>query len=382
MKYIRQVLTDRMSALSEMTDDLETGIVVFDPDTGEILDVNDAVERLSGYSTSEIESLSIEELSAEMTAYSQERGEQLVRAAATGSPQGVEWRVKRADGELVWVSARLKRTTLDDTPVVIAEIEDITDLKERERRLRLLNRITRHNLRNKVSIVDGYAGLLAETLDDTEAIDQLQRMRDASDDLFELTTTIRNLKSITDPDHVRQRPIDLSELVTEAVEEYRTAYPEVEWSLDCEAGLCASAGEPLRIALEEGVENAAKHNTSDDPVVHVTATESAETGQPVVRIEDNGPSIPTVEKQAVADDYDPQPTAHGEGIGFWMMHSIVELFGGRLAIETDSGGNTVAFFLPPADSPPTESVPMSDASATGERRATTGDERVNGEVAE
>jgi len=371
-----------MSALSALTDDLETGIVVFDPDTGEILDVNGAVERLSGYSTSELTSMSIEEVSAEVTAYSQERGEQLVRAAATGSPQGVEWRVKRADGELVWVSARLKRTTLEDTPVVVAEIEDITDHKERERRLRLLNRITRHNLRNKVSIINGYANLLEETLDDTEAVDQLQRICDASDDLFELTATIRNLKSITDPDHVRQRPIDLSKLVTEAVEEYRATYPEVDWSLDCETGLCASADKSLRSALEEAVENAAKHNASDDPAVHVTATESAETGQLVVRIEDNGPPIPSGEKQAVADDYDPQPTAHGEGIGFWVMHSVVEVLGGRLAIETDSRGNTVEFFLPPADSPPAESVSMGNASPTGERRPTISDERANGEVAE
>jgi len=121
--------------IPDVFDDLAIGITLHNPETGEILGVNERLEELYGYTVAELREMEVGDYSADGDVFTQAAAERRIRAAADGDPQTFEWHVKRSDGELVWVSVRLAATTLDGDDYVIAEIRDITDRKERREEL-------------------------------------------------------------------------------------------------------------------------------------------------------------------------------------------------------------------------------------------------------
>jgi PAS domain S-box-containing protein len=145
--------------IPDVFDELEIGITLHDPETGEILDVNSRLERLYGYTTEQLREMSVADYSADDEAYSQDEAARRIRAAAKGEPQTFEWHVKTAAGERIWVRVRLNRATIDGEAFVVAEIRDVTAQKERERELERQNeRLDRfasmvsHDLRNPLQV--------------------------------------------------------------------------------------------------------------------------------------------------------------------------------------------------------------------------------------
>jgi len=343
-----------MSEFPPVIDDLDIGLVVHDPETAAIVHANDHAVDLYGYSVEELRTMPVETFSADD--YTQAEAKRQVQAAAAGDPQLFEWRVQRDSGELLWIEVRLTRTTFDETPYVLAQVQDITEYKIRERRLRLLNRITRHNLRNKVTVIHGYAASLLDGPLPSGADDQLQAIHDAATELLELTDTINALKSVTDKETSRREPIELAGLVSAVVDEYRTEYPAVDWTVTCDCDCWVAADDGLRLAVKEAIENTVEHNDHDQLRVAVTVTEAPTTGQAVVRMEDTGQPIPEMEITTTEDGVVGDQTRHGEGAGFWVMESILESLGGRLQAENlDGGGSAVEFRLPQAP-PPSDGI--------------------------
>lgn len=341
-----------MSPAPQIIDDLDIGIIVHDPETAEIVYANNYAGDLYGYTSQELQTMDVSEFSA--PSHTQAEAERYVRAAAQGNPQRFEWRIQRSNDELLWITVKLRKTALDGTPYVVAQVRDITEYKIRERRLRLLNRITRHNLRNKVNVIHGYTEELRTTIREKSSRDQLESIHGAANDLLELTDTVAALKSITDRETLVREPINVGSLVTEVVETYRTEYPEVDWAVTCESEIWVSADEGFRMAFEEVLENAVEHNSRDDLQVQVTVTESDENAFALVRTTDNGSPIPEIELEEIDEEYELNPLSHGGGAGFWVMESVIESLGGRLTVKARGDrGNTVEFKLPQTTSPST-----------------------------
>jgi PAS domain S-box-containing protein len=112
-------------------------IVVFDPDTGGIVDVNEAYHDLVGYdSLEEIRELGIEGLSVTEEGYTGERGWELVRAVdESGEPRTVEWHAERNDGERRWAEVTLAPAEIGGERRVLSIHRDVTDRRERQREL-------------------------------------------------------------------------------------------------------------------------------------------------------------------------------------------------------------------------------------------------------
>ena len=143
-----------MVSVPDHFDSLEVGILLHDPETGDVCFANEFAEELYGYSEDELVGMNVAEFSSE--SFSQTEAQQRIQAAADGQSQRFEWRNKRSSGELYWVEVRLSAITIDDTPYVVALVRDISEYKLNLRHLRVLTRITRHNLRNKLNAIDGF----------------------------------------------------------------------------------------------------------------------------------------------------------------------------------------------------------------------------------
>ena len=73
----------------------------------------------------------------------------------------------------------------------------------------------------------------------------------------------------------------------------------------------------------------------------------------MVRVADDGPSIPETEIDVLREDVETSSTFHGTGVGLWVMQWCVESLGGELSFEeNEPRGNVVSIALPKAAGPP------------------------------
>lgn len=107
-----------------------------DPATGAILDVNQKMTEMYGYTREEALHLIVEDLSAREEPYSQQRALELLTAAAGGTPQLFEWLAKDRAGRLFWVEVNLKQIVIGGHDRLLAIVRDITDRKVAEREIR------------------------------------------------------------------------------------------------------------------------------------------------------------------------------------------------------------------------------------------------------
>ena len=113
---------------------VQDAITVFDPSTGEIVEVNDTYREMLGYDDlGTIRELGISGLSVSDEGYTEERGTKLIREVAeTGEPRTVEWRGERKDGESLWLEAKLAPVEIGGDRRVVSMQRNVTERKRRE----------------------------------------------------------------------------------------------------------------------------------------------------------------------------------------------------------------------------------------------------------
>lgn len=100
--------------------------------TGTILDANQRVREIYGYTREEVLTMNIGQLSAGVPPYSQTDAQDKIRQALTGSPQVFEWQCRRNNGELFWSEVALTASDIGGHLRVIALVRDITRRKRAE----------------------------------------------------------------------------------------------------------------------------------------------------------------------------------------------------------------------------------------------------------
>ncbi|MGC8803211.1 MAG: PAS domain S-box protein, partial [Bacteroidales bacterium] len=130
-KYKQELATFEQK-YTELFNSITEAIFIHDAQTGKIIDVNNAVVSLYGYSSKNeiIEDCNIGTLSDNDRGYTQERAVELICKAATEGPQHIEWLAKKKNGEVFWMDILLKKVRLGHSEYVIATGRDITQEKQ------------------------------------------------------------------------------------------------------------------------------------------------------------------------------------------------------------------------------------------------------------
>jgi PAS domain S-box-containing protein len=322
-----------MVAVPSWLETLNVAVSIHDPETADIRYANPALGKLIERPPSEIESMDIGEFSS--ATFTQAEAVQRVRAAADGDPQVFEWRERTASGKEVWTKVRLSPMETDTGTFVIAIITPLTKYKESRRWVKFLTRAVRHDLRTHVQIIDGASDMRST---DAAADEWSNRLQNSIDHLLRLTARLNDLKQIAD-DKPRT-PLNLGDLVTDVVTPYRHQYTEIEWQIT-PADIHAMASQPLRIAVDELVDNAVSHNPHADLCISISVSENAAENQANIRIADTGHPIPSMEIEPITEAYNPEPLSHGEGTGLWLVQSMVTSMYGRLSVPENSAERTV-----------------------------------------
>ncbi len=246
---------------------------------------------------------------------------------------------------------------------------DLTEISRNERRLKVLNRILRHNLRNNANVVAGHTTRLLAAIPDAdgEIVEAAATVERAAHELERLADEAGQIRTV-----LQQRPdedthVAPAPLVQSVVDDRRKRSPNATIEVEVAGSGTVLADSRLRYAVESLVDNAIKHNPSATPRVRVRierVTESVETNPTaseadahghdgissdewvIIHIEDDGPRIPPHERDVIRDGEEITPTHHGSGLGLWLTQLTVETFGGELTFDTsDLGGNDVSIRL-------------------------------------
>ncbi|WP_256402384.1 PAS domain-containing protein [Halorubrum salinum] len=229
---------------------------------------------------------------------------------------------------------------------------DITDRKRRERYVRVINRILRHNLRNELNVVFGFASEIETTTDDERIADFARRIETTGKRLSELAEGAATIKRVVedgivaDPDAVAVRP------AAEAVRDrYAEAYPDARISVSVPGDVEIRGDERFEDALDQLVENAVAHGSAGAPRVEIAADRDPATGTVTVRVADDGSGIPEPVRAVITGDAEVTQLTHNTGIGLWIVAWIVESYGGEIAFDPGLGGagTTVTLRIPAAE---------------------------------
>lgn len=109
------------------------GIVIHDPETGEVVDANERVAELLGYDREALLDEPMGTFFATDRGYTAERaGERIRESFAAGGPERVEWALETADGEPVWIEARHEVGEIGGEKRVVAIIRDVTERRRQQ----------------------------------------------------------------------------------------------------------------------------------------------------------------------------------------------------------------------------------------------------------
>jgi PAS domain S-box-containing protein len=260
----------------------------------------------------------------------------------------IDYQIRREGGDRRWVWER-GEPVYEDGEVWGLEgfITDISEHKRQSQQIEVLNRVIRHNLRNRMSVLLSHASHLEQQLDGLGET-HTSAIRDTASAVAELSTAVREIEQIIQTKSPDRRPINVSQAIETAVGKLRAEHPEAEITVESDSGLWAEATEQLSLAIRQAVQNGIVHNDNDTPTVVVEGADSSD-GTVEVRVLDDGPGIQSMELNALEDRREISSLAHGSGLGLWVMKWFVEAVNGDLQIDArEPRGTAVTFVLPKA----------------------------------
>lgn len=270
----------------------------------------------------------------------------------------------RADGTTFWnqLTVAPVENLAGELTHFVGIQQDVTERKRRNRLIRLLNRVLRHNLRNDMNAVMGYAELLADR-HDGETADYCRRIADTANDLVALSekaqTIERAARHFGEVDEQARR---IGPQLDQVASSLRSEYPEATVTVEASDEHAIAAVERFEEVLYELGENAIVHGGSA-PTVRFSVDESwGSEGCLGIAIEDDGPGLPRTE-QRVLEAGQETPLEHSDSIGLWMVNWITTGLGGTVSADVGSEGTTVTLQLPAVDDPAEGAVPRREQQA-------------------
>ena len=220
-------------------------------------------------------------------------------------------------------------------------------LRDRQQRLEVLYRVIRHNLRNEMSVILNYADIAAGMTDDDQVEMAADTITETGRKLTALSEKARQVQNALETAEETEQ-VDAAEVVRRSVADQREAFPDVEIRADVPESCPAEAITALELAVENVVENAAKHDDSPEPVVDVAVSGTDE--RVFVSVADGGPGIPEQERNVLTKGRETS-LEHGSGLGLWLVYWVVDRSGGSLRFDdNEPAGSVVTFVLDrPAD---------------------------------
>jgi len=190
--------------------------------------------------------------------------------------------------------------------------------------LGFVNGLIRHDLRNDLSVIEGYAELSAEEEESAELDgNSAAVIAGKAEEALDRIETTRAVTETLLGEHGFE-PVDLVE-PTEALAARTEETFDVSVTVDAPERAVVAANAGVRSVVDNLLENAVEHNDADEPRIEIRIEPEDDAVRLTVR--DNGPGIPEEERAAVLE------AGEGGASGLSLTRTLVEGYGGELSIE-------------------------------------------------
>lgn len=368
----RRASEERYRALFEGAPD---GILLADPETGEVILANARAAALLGRSLAEIHRLPYDSI---FSAATRERRPEITRPSlAAGEILIAEGEIVQADGSICPVDVALSRVPAAKGWLVQAILHDIRARKRIATELAAQNAALRaaqeqlmahdrakseflgtvsHELRTPLNVFIGYTEMLIEAFEDLPAEERAEILRRLLAGARTLSSLVEDTLSVLRLDSASVRldvePVSLPDLFAELEEADRllrgSSRVVERWTVDPDLPPLVSDRRKLRQVLGNLVGNARKFTEKGEIRVRVQSGSTPERLR--FTVSDTGCGIPPGELPYIFEAYrqaTSRRAAEGCGLGLYIVQRYVDLLGGEVHCESIVGsGTTFAFELP------------------------------------
>lgn len=233
------------------------------------------------------------------------------------------------------------------------QYRQVTAERIRDQQLAVLRRVLRHDLRNDLTVLLGYAETIADTADDPGTREQAATMVDAAGDLRSVATAAGRMQCVT----AEAEATSLGDAVAKARRAIAAdgAIGDDAWELSIEGRVPArSVDRRVAVALEELFRTIVKHANATEIGCSVASAD----GWATITIEADA-AIDEQERAAL-EGRDETKLRHATGLAPWIARWAVRAAGGRLSVEDADDAATLVVAAPVHDA---VHAPRSGASA-------------------
>ncbi|TPN86883.1 sensor histidine kinase [Aquimarina algicola] len=348
---------EQQKQLSVIVENSSLGIVL--SQFGKIVQTNKAFQNLLGYDQEELLQKEVKDISIK---------DEYTKAAISMDKMNkgeidhftVNKRYLRHDGSTFWAKTSVAAVRKQDQSVKyqVALIEDITEQLEHEKQRDLLLKkleksnkelndyahIVSHDLKSPLRSMNALITWLKEDYQDVldenaqQSFDMLLKKIDKMDHLI---NGILKYASIDKSDQPKQK-INLQQIVADTID---IIYIPDHITIKIDTHLPVIKGDKFRLQqlFQNLLNNAVKYNDKEQGLINISYTENNDFWQ--FAIKDNGPGIPEKYHHKIFQVF--QTISDGKestGIGLSIVKKIIELYEGKIWIESEQNKGTTFFF--------------------------------------
>lgn len=368
---LNEEIHDVNSRQRAILDSTRDGVILLD-DTGHIIEVNPAGERLMGINLREHINenlasilLRYSESSTEKQAgYSREELMKLARIARLGS-QGITRRefARVINANQTMYVEEVGSPVIDDANHLVGRLMVLRDITEEKKLEEYRNEITGmavHDLRAPLSAIINALQIASERIDTPNGIPVVKRtiamgLSNADDMLTQVNTLldIRKGREMT----LERTPTNIEEVIELARLRLLSSADKANITIEVvtQPELPTVNIDPVKIGrvFQNLIDNAIRFTPAGKPI-RISVDYWGSNGKLLVRVADSGPGIPEKERSRVFDQYwqsknnKPLRGSKGTGIGLAFCKLVLEAHGERIWVEPISPlpGACFAFTLP------------------------------------
>ncbi|MBS3817832.1 MAG: PAS domain-containing sensor histidine kinase [Candidatus Thermoplasmatota archaeon] len=260
----------------------------------------------------------------------------------------VEYRIEKDNGEYKWFrdvgSITEEEGEYKKVTGIVIDIDERKRIQEHEK---FLHSLLRHDLRNKIQLIQGYLDLLDMNYElPEEAGGYVKKAKKGVKTSVDLIEKVRTLIRASDE---KRKKVRLETSIRDAVEANEDRMEENDMEIeikDQDKSFYVRAGPLLKEVFSNLIENAIKYSGGDE----IRVSRKEVDGKIICSIEDDGEGIPDEKKEKIFNRGFTTNEERGTGLGLYLLRDLVETYGGGVEVEgSELGGARFDVYLEKGD---------------------------------
>ena len=298
---------------------------------GLFINVNTGAEEMYGYSRKELIGKTPEFLSAPEKNDLALITQLIEKTVRTGESQVFDFWGKRFNGEIFPKEVIINKGKYFGKDVVIATARDVTVRKEAEEmilsgseRLKLLNKIIRHDLSNDFATIKSAVNIYRSTKNE-QMIDEIEKR---------VKKSLRTIYNYREDESFIHSNANINEVeVSETINSIAVDFPEIK--VDVQGQCKVFADDALNSVFTNLFSNSIIHGSSTQVDIKITSSN----GNCKIMYHDNGKGVPDKIKDKIFDEGYFYGKTGNTGIGLHIVKKTIERYGGTISVkDNDSTG--------------------------------------------